>query len=130
MPRAQSPGPHRAPGEKHRRIFAVIRRIPRGRVSSYGQVAEVAGLPGHARLVGYALFASSPDAVPWHRVVNARGALSLARLDPDGALTQRMRLEREGVSFDAAGRVRMERHRWTGGARRRASAKRRATRTG
>lgn len=99
-------------GDKHARIFAVVRRIPRGRVSSYGEVAAFAGLAGHARLVGYALHASSPDAVPWHRVVNARGGLSLARIDPDGALTQRLRLEREGVAFDAIGRVRMEDHRW------------------
>ena len=96
----------------HARIFAAVRRIPIGRVSSYGEVAAAAGLPGQARLVGYALHAGPPDAVPWHRVVNVRGVLSLARLDPDGALTQRMRLEREGVTFDAAGRVRMERHRW------------------
>ncbi|MGH7742331.1 MAG: MGMT family protein [Candidatus Eiseniibacteriota bacterium] len=94
----------------------MIRRIPKGRVASYGAVADAAGLAGHARLVGYALYASAPDAVPWHRVVNARGVLSLASLDPDGALTQRMRLEREGVTFDARGRVRMERHRWPRGA--------------
>jgi methylated-DNA-protein-cysteine methyltransferase-like protein len=81
-------------------------------VASYGQVAEVAGLPRQARLVGYALHASIPDSLPWHRVVNAVGRLSLARIDPAGGLTQRMRLEREGVRFDARGRVRMIRHRW------------------
>lgn len=111
-------------GGKHARIFAVIRRIPRGRVSSYGEVAALAGLAGHARLVGYALHASAPDSVPWHRVVNARGQLSLARIDPDGALTQRLRLEREGVRFDAGGRVRMARHRW---AARRATSPRKRT---
>ena len=96
----------------HARILAAVRRIPRGRVASYGQVAEAAGLGGQARLVGYALHTGAPDAAPWHRVVNARGVLSLARLDPGAGLTQRMRLEREGVTFDPAGRVRMERHRW------------------
>jgi len=94
------------------RIWAVVRRIPRGRVASYGQVAAVAGMPGHARLAGYALHASSTDALPWHRVVNAQGGLSLARTNVAGGLTQRLRLLREGVSFDRRGRVRMERHRW------------------
>lgn len=99
------------------RIWATVRRIPRGRVASYGQVAEVAGLPRQARLVGYALHASAPDSVPWHRVVNAQGVLSLGKLDPGGALTQRLRLESEGVTFDARGRVRMAVHAWRGGAK-------------
>lgn len=93
-------------------IWDVVRRIPRGRVASYGQVADLAGLAGHARLAGYALHASAADALPWHRVVNAEGRLSLARTDPSSGMTQRLRLEREGVRFDARGRVDMTRHRW------------------
>jgi methylated-DNA-protein-cysteine methyltransferase-like protein len=94
------------------RIYAVVRRIPRGRVATYGQIAELAGLPGHARQVGYALHAL-PDgtAVPWHRVLNARGALSLRR-SPGGEIAQRLLLEREGVRFDAGARVALERVRW------------------
>jgi methylated-DNA-protein-cysteine methyltransferase-like protein len=111
------------PRGTHARIFAVVNRIPRGRVASYGEVARRAGLAGQARLVGYALHASAGDVLPWHRVVNVRGELSLARLSPDGALTQRMRLEREGVSFDARGRVRMERHRWVAKHERRTGAR-------
>ena len=91
----------------------MVRRIPRGRVATYGQIAALAGLDRQARLAGYALHAlpeGSP--LPWHRVVGAGGRLSLARLDPDGALTQQMRLEREGVRFDARGRVDLERFRW------------------
>jgi len=84
-------------------------------VASYGQVAALAGLPRQARLVGYALHASIPDSLPWHRVVNAQGRLSLARIDAAGGLTQRLRLERERVAFDARGRVHMERHRWMPG---------------
>ena len=84
-------------------------------MASYGQVAEVAGLPRQARLVGYALHASIPDSLPWHRVVNVQGRLSLARKDAAAGLTQRMRLQREGVAFDARGRVRMSRHRWKPG---------------
>jgi methylated-DNA-protein-cysteine methyltransferase-like protein len=101
-------------GETYRRIFAMVRRIPKGRVASYGEIATWSGLPRQARLVGYALHASGSDVVPWHRVVNAAGVLSLGKLDPSGALTQRIRLEAEGVSFDARGRVRMDLHRWKG----------------
>lgn len=94
------------------RIYEVVRRIPRGRVATYGQVADLAGLPGHARQVGYALHAlPRGTTVPWHRVLNARGALSL-RPSSGGEITQRLRLEREGVRFDAAGRVALERIRW------------------
>jgi len=96
----------------YQRIYAVIRRIPRGRVATYGQIAELAGLPGHARQVGYALHAlPAGTAVPWHRVINARGEVSL-RTSPGGELTQRMLLEREGVRFDARGRVDLGRVGW------------------
>ena len=94
------------------RIYAVVRRIPRGRVATYGQVAEIAGLPGHARQVGYALHAlPAGTTVPWHRVLNAQGALSLRR-EPGADLTQRLLLEREGIRFDARGRVNLPRLRW------------------
>ncbi|HUF36506.1 MAG TPA: methylated-DNA--[protein]-cysteine S-methyltransferase [Gemmatimonadales bacterium] len=96
----------------YQRIYAVVRRIPRGRVATYGQVAELAGLPGHARQVGYALHAlPAGTAVPWHRVINARGEVS-RRSEPGAELTQRMLLEREGVRFDARGRVQLRSHGW------------------
>jgi methylated-DNA-protein-cysteine methyltransferase-like protein len=97
----------------YRRIYAAVRRIPRGRVASYGQIAALAGIPHAPRVAGYALHAL-PDGtpLPWHRVVSAEGRLSIARLSPDGALTQRMRLEREGVRFDPRGRVDLARHAW------------------
>jgi methylated-DNA-protein-cysteine methyltransferase related protein len=93
------------------RIFAVVRRIPRGRVATYGQIASLAGLPGGARRVGYALFSlPSATALPWQRVVNAQGGISL---DPHSSgLTQRLLLEKEGVSFDARGRIQLTRYRW------------------
>lgn len=94
------------------RILAVVRRIPRGRVATYGQVARLAGLPRHARHVGYALH-GQPHAtpLPWHRVINARGAISLRRGDGAGD-TQRLRLEAEGVTFGAGGRVSLARFQW------------------
>jgi methylated-DNA-protein-cysteine methyltransferase related protein len=94
------------------RIYAVVRRIPRGRVATYGQVAELAGLGGHARQVGYALHAlRAGTAVPWHRVINAAGMVS-PRAVPGAELTQRQLLEREGVGFDLRGRVRLSAVRW------------------
>ncbi len=100
------------PHTSYSRIYAVVRRIPRGRVATYGQVAELAGLAGHARQVGYALHAlPAGTTVPWHRVINARGTLSLRR-EAGAELTQRMLLEREGIRFDAGGRVDLARVRW------------------
>jgi methylated-DNA-protein-cysteine methyltransferase-like protein len=96
----------------YRRIYAIVRRIPRGRVATYGQVAELAGLPGHARQVGYALHAlTAGSAVPWHRVVNAAGAVS-RRAQAGDELSQRLLLQREGVTFDPRGRLSLERLRW------------------
>ena len=93
-------------------IYSVVRRIPRGRVATYGQVATLAGLAGHARQVGYALNAL-PDAtaVPWHRVVNAAGRISV-RAAPGGELVQQLLLEKEGVRLDACGRIPLDRLRW------------------
>jgi methylated-DNA-protein-cysteine methyltransferase-like protein len=100
------------PTGTYQRIYSVVRRIPRGRVATYGQIAELAGVPGHARQVGYALHAlPEGSAIPWHRVLNARGALSLRR-DSGGEISQRLRLEQEGVRFDAGGRVALKRVRW------------------
>lgn len=95
----------------YNRIFAVVRRIPRGRVATYGQIASLAGLPGSARRVGYALFSlPAATALPWQRVVNAQGGISL---DPtNGGLTQRRLLEREGVLFDSRGRISLPKYRW------------------
>ena len=94
------------------RIYAVVKRIPRGRVATYGQVAELAGLARQARQVGYALAALSQGSrVPWHRVVNARGVIVLS--DAAGSATeQRIRLMREGVVVNATGRIDLAQFRW------------------
>lgn len=95
------------------RIYAVVLRIPRGRVATYGQVARLAGLPNHARLAGYALHAL-PDRspVPWHRVVNAKGEVSPRRDGSEHDRLQRLMLEREKVRFDARGRIALAAFRW------------------
>ena len=95
------------------KIYAVVRRIPRGKVTSYGRVAALAGLPGRARQVGYAMHAlERGTTVPWHRVVNAAGRVSRRRV-PGAELTQRMLLEREGVRFGPGGRISFARFGWS-----------------
>ena len=96
------------PHERVAAILSAVRKIPAGRVATYGDVARAAGLPGRARLVGRVLRESpSSDSLPWHRVVAAGGRLAVGAYAPHAALTQRMRLEREGVRFTRGGRVAM-----------------------
>jgi methylated-DNA-protein-cysteine methyltransferase-like protein len=97
---------------RYARIWSVVKKIPRGRVATYGQIATLAGLDGHARQVGYALH-NLPDAnaVPWHRVINARGEVS-PRTTSDSHELQRLLLEEEGVEFTLDGRVDLKRFRW------------------
>jgi methylated-DNA-protein-cysteine methyltransferase-like protein len=109
---------------RHRRFYRVVERIPEGKVATYGQVAALAGFPRNARLVGYAL-ASLPDGsdVPWQRVVNARGEVSLRAADDLGASGfQRHLLEEEGVVFGLDGRIDFERYLWRPRARTRTAA--------
>jgi len=97
----------------YRRIYAVVSKIPRGRVATYGQVAVLAGLAGRARLVGYALHAlPEGSGLPWHRVINARGEVSERSDGGPAGRVQRLLLGRERVRFDAAGRIALERFRW------------------
>ena len=85
------------------RIYAAVQRIPRGRVATYGQIAALADLPRRARQVGYALHALPPGSpVPWQRVVNARGEVSLPGL---AGARQRELLAAEGVEVGASGRI-------------------------
>jgi methylated-DNA-protein-cysteine methyltransferase-like protein len=97
----------------HARVYDVVRRIPRGRVATYGGVASEAGLPGHARQVGYAL-AGLPDGtdVPWHRVINARGEVSRRSGGRGFESLQRILLEAEGVRFGSNDRVDLDRFGW------------------
>ncbi len=100
------------PSNTHRRIHAVVGRIPKGKVATYGQVAALAGLPRQARLVGYALSALAPNSpVPWHRVVNAKGQVSV-RSDGTGSEDlQRQLLIGEGVRF-VGGVIPLDRFTW------------------
>jgi methylated-DNA-protein-cysteine methyltransferase-like protein len=94
------------------RIYRVVRRIPRGRVATYGQIAALAGLPGHARQVGYALHATPDDTeLPWHRVINARGEIS-PRHEPLWEGIQAQLLAAEDVTPGANGRIDLTRFQW------------------
>jgi methylated-DNA-protein-cysteine methyltransferase related protein len=97
----------------YERIYRAVRKVPRGRVTTYGAIARMAGLPRQARLVGYALSAlHNHSSLPWHRIINAQGRLSLERAGRSSGLTQRIRLEREGVKVDAGGKVSLARFGW------------------
>ena len=100
-------------------VWEIVRQIPPGKVATYGQIAAMVPPPEGmttwdyrafgARWVGGAM-AACPEDVPWHRVINAQGKISLRR----GAEEQRDRLEAEGVEFDERGRVDLRRYRWEG----------------
>lgn len=109
------PGRGEAPRESRwLRFYRLIERIPEGRVATYGQIAALAGLARSARQVGYAL-AALPDGstLPWQRVVNAKGEVSLRSADDFGRSGyQRHLLEEEGVLFDLDGRIDLERYAW------------------
>ena len=93
------------------RIIAAIKRIPRGKVCTYGGVADVAGLPRRARLVGTVLRQTpATRAVPWFRVINAGGRISFP-VGSDSYTRQRKLLEKEGVDF-VGGRVNLDRYGW------------------
>lgn len=99
------------PSDAYRRIYAVVRRIPRGKVATYGQVARLAGLANRARQVGYALHAlHGASSLPWHRVINSAGRISLP--PGTGGLEQRMRLLREGVRVNDGFRLPLARYQW------------------
>lgn len=93
------------------RILAAVRKIPRGKVSTYGNVADVAGLPKRARLVGTVLrqTPASRD-LPWYRVINSSGRISFP-IGSDAYARQRKKLEAEGIVF-IGGRINLQKHGW------------------
>jgi methylated-DNA-protein-cysteine methyltransferase related protein len=94
-------------------IYDIVREIPAGWVATYGQVATRAGLPGHARQVGYALSALPEDTdVPWQRVVNSKGEISPRSWSDGSEDFQRQLLEEEGIVFTDAAKIRLADYRW------------------
>jgi methylated-DNA-protein-cysteine methyltransferase-like protein len=97
-----------------RRVYEVVARVPAGRVVTYGEIARILGRPSGSRAVGWAM-RHCPEDVPWYRVVNAQGRLSVTARYPDGKLMQQALLEEEGVVFSGEGRLDVERYAWMWG---------------
>ena len=101
--------------QKYCQFYAIVNQIPFGKVATYGQIATLAGSPGQARQVGYALN-SLPENhdVPWQRVINAKGCIS-PRANPIFEDIQQQILESEGVAFDVKGRIDLSIYQWKPG---------------
>jgi methylated-DNA-protein-cysteine methyltransferase related protein len=94
-------------------IYAIVRQIPVGKVATYGQIAELVGLSGRARVVGYALFRVAPGSeIPWQRVINAKGMVSQSPLRQGSDELQEVLLEQEGIVFDDQGRINLKCYQW------------------
>jgi methylated-DNA-protein-cysteine methyltransferase related protein len=107
-------------------VYRLVKQIPRGRVTTYGEIARALRLPGGARAAGYAMAACpSGRGIPWHRVVGAGGRLLIR--EPHAALQRRL-LETEGVAMHG-GRADMKQHAWSPAKRRASSRNRKKTRT-
>ena len=105
--------PEPAPAGFDQRVYAAVARIPRGRLATYGQIAELIGAYGCARQVGWALRRLSlPSAVPWQRVVNARGQISFTPSREGSDWIQRELLLAEGIPVDGEGRLPLGRYQW------------------
>lgn len=94
-------------------IYEVVQQIPVGNVATYGQVAELARLPGQARLVGYALYrVDTMSEIPWHRVINAKGEISQSPFRHGSDDLQQALLEQEGIQFSPNGKICLKTYRW------------------
>ncbi|MEM1309242.1 MAG: MGMT family protein [Cyanobacteria bacterium P01_H01_bin.153] len=94
-------------------IYAVVRQIPYGQVATYGQVAELAGLIGKPRVVGYALYrVTDAEQIPWHRVINAKGEVSRSPHRNGTDDLQQVLLEAEGIKFNKSGKIDLKHYRW------------------
>lgn len=102
----------RSTDELARQIMQVVALIPYGKVASYGQITKMAGLPKHARLVGYVLKHLDSEAeIPWHRVINSQGKISLSKLDDQGENIQRVKLLAEGVMV-IGDKINLKQYQW------------------
>lgn len=102
--------PQKSDGDYRERVYRIVRKIPRGRVMTYGQLAEILGEGYTPRTIGFVMHGSD-DKTPWHRVLNAQGACSTGRIVLPHDKQQRM-LETEGVSFNDNGRCELQNYLW------------------
>jgi len=97
----------------YEQIYNLVRKIPAGKVATYGQIAQLLGKQGHARQIGYALYRVAPDSdIPWQRVVNAQGMISHSPQRQGSDDLQRILLEQEGVAFNLQGKLNLQHYRW------------------
>ncbi|MGH9857529.1 MAG: MGMT family protein [Acidobacteriota bacterium] len=95
---------------KYETVWQWVKKVPRGKVATYGQIARLAGIEGQARFVGYALHAlKRTPGVPWHRIINSQGKISLSGLP---AKRQKRLLEMEKIEFSPAGKINLKRFQW------------------
>jgi methylated-DNA-protein-cysteine methyltransferase related protein len=95
---------------KYEVIWKLVNKIPFGKVATYGQIADLAGLDGHARFVGYALHGTPRTiTIPWHRVINSQGKISLSG---PSAQRQRKLLEAEKIVFSPSGKIDLKKYGW------------------
>jgi methylated-DNA-protein-cysteine methyltransferase-like protein len=110
------------------RVYEIVRRIPRGRVMTYGQIAYILGKGYTPRTVGFVMHSTSESKIPWQRVINSQGRCSTGRIVLPSDMQQRL-LEREGVKFDATGRCDLQTFLWHPEQKKPARAKAATTRT-
>ena len=97
---------------KAQQIWQTVHAIPKGNVACYGQIASLAGLPNCARLVGKVLSRLPKDTnIPWFRVINSQGKISFG-IDSEAFLTQKNKLQSEGIEVSATGRIKLGRFQW------------------
>jgi len=96
----------------YQKIYQIVKKIPRGKVATYGQIAILAGFPRQARLIGYALNSLPEDLeIPWHRVINSQGKISFSA-DSGWYEYQKSLLENEGIEFSPAGKIDLQQFQW------------------
>lgn len=98
-------------GHYRERVYKIVRRIPRGKVMTYGQIAYMLGEGYTPRTVGFVMHGADENSTPWHRVINSQGRCSTGRIVLPSDKQQNM-LEREGVRFDQSGRCDLESYLW------------------
>lgn len=121
----KSASQHETDKDYRERVYRLVRSIPRGRVMTYGQIAEILGDGYTPRTVGFVMHGSD-DKTPWHRVINAQGACSTGRLVLPADKQQRL-LAAEGVEFNERGRCELQRYLWIPGPTRAAKESRQQT---
>jgi methylated-DNA-protein-cysteine methyltransferase-like protein len=111
--RRKQPAAESNQAAQERAIYQVVRAVPRGKVATYGQIAELAGIHAGHRIAARAM-RSCPERLPWQRVVGKKDArrAQLNIADPDHAALQRELLEKEGVVFDAQGLIALRQYGW------------------